>query len=272
MRKIIKVISYIFVIFMAVITLFPFLYMISSALMSFGEVTAIPPKLLPASPQLSNFREAMKAAPFARYFVNTVFVSLVNTLGTLATTVLAAFALSFLNFRGKKFLENFMLALLMVPFEIIIFTNYSTIAKLGLLDTYLALIIPFMASVFYIFYLKEFLRSVPMEFYNAAKVDGASDFEFIRRVMVPMCKQNLFTIGLLNFITGWNSFLWPILVTNTKNMRLISNGLSAFATEAGQLIHLQMAASSITILPILILYLIFRKQILRGVAFGGIKG
>ena len=272
MRKIIKVISYIFVIFMAVITLFPFLYMISSALMSFGEVTAIPPKLLPASPQLSNFREAMKAAPFARYFVNTVFVSLVNTLGTLATTVLAAFALSFLNFRSKKFLENFMLALLMVPFEIIIFTNYSTIAKLGLLDTYLALIIPFMASVFYIFYLKEFLRSVPMEFYNAAKVDGASDFEFIRRVMVPMCKQNLFTIGLLNFITGWNSFLWPILVTNTKNMRLISNGLSAFATEAGQLIHLQMAASSITILPILILYLIFRKQILRGVAFGGIKG
>ena len=272
MRKIIKVISYIFVIFMAVITLFPFLYMISSALMSFGEVTAIPPKLLPASPQLSNFREAMKAAPFVRYFVNTVFVSLVNTLGTLATTVLAAFALSFLNFRGKKFLENFMLALLMVPFEIIIFTNYSTIAKLGLLDTYLALIIPFMASVFYIFYLKEFLRSVPMEFYNAAKVDGASDFEFIRRVMVPMCKQNLFTIGLLNFITGWNSFLWPILVTNTKNMRLISNGLSAFATEAGQLIHLQMAASSITILPILILYLIFRKQILRGVAFGGIKG
>ena len=272
MRKIIKIISYIFVIFMAVITLFPFLYMISSALMSFGEVTAIPPKLLPASPQLSNFREAMKAAPFARYFVNTVFVSLVNTFGTLATTVLAAFALSFLNFRGKKFLENFMLALLMVPFEIIIFTNYSTIAKLGLLDTYLALIIPFMASVFYIFYLKEFLRSVPMEFYNAAKVDGASDFEFIRRVMVPMCKQNLFTIGLLNFITGWNSFLWPILVTNTKNMRLISNGLSAFATEAGQLIHLQMAASSITILPILILYLIFRKQILRGVAFGGIKG
>nr|WP_072537983.1 carbohydrate ABC transporter permease [Anaerococcus mediterraneensis] len=272
MRKIIKVISYIFVVFMAVITLFPFLYMISSALMSFGEVTAIPPKLLPASPQLSNFREAMKAAPFARYFVNTVFVSLVNTLGTLATTVLAAFALSFLNFRGKKVLENFMLALLMVPFEIIIFTNYSTIAKLGLLDTYLALIIPFMASVFYIFYLREFLRSVPMEFYNAAKVDGASDFEFIRRVMVPMCKQNLFTIGLLNFITGWNSFLWPILVTNTKNMRLISNGLSAFATEAGQLIHLQMAASSITILPILILYLIFRKQILRGVAFGGIKG
>lgn len=272
MRKVLKVLSFIFIIIMAAVTLFPFLYMISSSLMSFGEVTQIPPKLLPKAPQFANYVEAMKAAPFARYFVNTVFVSLINTMGTLITTVLAAFALNFLNFKGKTVLQNFMLALLMVPFEIIIFTNYSTIAKLGLLDTYTALIIPFLASVFYIFYLKEFLKSVPMEFYNVAKVDGASDFEFIRKVMIPMCKQNLFTIGLLNFITGWNSFLWPILVTNTKNMRLISNGLSAFATEAGQLIHLQMAASTITILPILILYFIFRKQILRGVSFGGIKG
>ncbi|WP_311532303.1 carbohydrate ABC transporter permease, partial [uncultured Anaerococcus sp.] len=193
MRKVLKVLSFIFIIIMAAVTLFPFLYMISSSLMSFGEVTQIPPKLLPKAPQFANYVEAMKAAPFARYFVNTVFVSLINTMGTLITTVLAAFALNFLNFKGKTVLQNFMLALLMVPFEIIIFTNYSTIAKLGLLDTYTALIIPFLASVFYIFYLKEFLKSVPMEFYNAAKVDGASDFEFIRRVMIPMCKQNLFT-------------------------------------------------------------------------------
>lgn len=111
-----------------------------------------------------------------------------------------------------------------------------------------------------------------MDYYNAAKVDGASDFEFIRRVMIPLSKSTLFTIGLLNFIAGWNSFLWPLLVTNTKDMRMISNGLSAFATEAGSYIHLQMAASTITILPILILYFIFRKQILKGVSYGGLKG
>ena len=111
-----------------------------------------------------------------------------------------------------------------------------------------------------------------MDYYNAAKVDGASDFEFITRVMVPLSKSTLFTIGLLNFIAGWNSFLWPILVTNSKNMRMISNGLSAFATEAGSYIHLQMAASTITILPILILYFIFRRQILEGVSYGGLKG
>ena len=123
MKKVLKVLAFIFILIMAAVTLFPFLYMISSALMSFGEVTAIPPKLIPEVPQFGNFREAMKAAPFARYFVNTVFVSLVNTMGTLITTTLAAFALNFMNFKGKNVLQNFMLALLMVPFEIIIFTN-----------------------------------------------------------------------------------------------------------------------------------------------------
>ena len=177
-----------------------------------------------------------------------------------------------MDFKYKKTLKNFLLSLLMIPFEIIIFTNFNTIARLGILDTYTALIIPFLASVFYIFYLTEFLKSIPLDFYKASKVDGASDFEFIRKVMIPMTRSNLFTIGLLNFITGWNSFLWPILVTNSRDMRLISNGLSAFATEAGSMIHLQMAASTITIMPILILYFLFRKQILKGVSIGGIKG
>ncbi len=272
MKQVTKVISYIFILIMAIITLFPFLYMISSSLMTFGEVTSIPPKLFPASPQFQNFREAMKVAPFGRYFANTVFVTIVNTLGTLITTTLAAFAINFLNFKHKRLVESILLSLLMIPFEIIVFTNFRTIAKLSLLDSYWALILPFMASVFYIIYLRQFLRSIPMDYYNAAKVDGASDFEFITRVMIPLSKSTLFTIGLLNFIAGWNSFLWPLLVTNTKNMRMISNGLSAFATEAGSYIHLQMAASTITILPILILYFIFRKQILAGVSYGGIKG
>ena len=271
MRKVLKVLSFIFIIIMAAVTLFPFLYMISSSLMSFGEVTQIPPKLLPKAPQFANYVEAMKAAPFARYFVNTVFVSLINTMGTLITTVLAAFALNFLNFKGKTVLQNFMLALLMVPFEIIIFTNYSTIAKLGLLDTYTALIIPFLASVFYIFYLKEFLKSVPMEFYNAAKVDGASDFEFIRRVMIPMCKQNLFTIGLLNFITGWNSFLWPSLTVTDPNkqqiMQIIRSMSSMYSSEYGTI----MAATTIATIPGFILFLIFKRYIIQGVVLSGIK-
>lgn len=259
-------------IILAIITLFPFIYMILSSLMTFQEATSIPPTLIPKKLQFSNYSEAMKAAPFGIYFLNTIFTSLTTTIGTLITTVLAAFALVKLQFKGKNFVVLFMAALLMVPYEITVFTNYQTIAKLGMLDTYWALIIPHMASIFYIFYLKGYLESTPISYYKAAKVDGASDLEFIVRILIPMSKPALFTMGILSFISGWNSFLWPILVTNSRNMRLISNGLSAFSSESGTAVQLQMAASTITIIPIFILYFIFRKQIMRGVSRSGLKG
>lgn len=272
MHKILKSIGWIYVLIMALITLFPFLYMISSSLMTFQEATSIPPTLIPETPAFGNYAEAMEKAPFARYFLNTIFTSLSTTIGTLITTVLAAFALSQLDFRFKKLLSIGLIALLMVPFEVVVFTNYRTIARMGLLDSYPALILPFLASVFYLFYLKEYLSSIPSAYYKAAKVDGCSDLEFIWKIMIPLSKPALFTMGLLLFISGWNSFMWPILVTNTTNMRLISNGLSKFATESGTQVHLQMAASALAVIPILILYLIFRKQIIRGVARSGVKG
>ena len=214
----------------------------------------------------------MKQAPFVRYFFNTILVSGLSTLGTIVTSILAAFALVKLEFRFKNVLVMGMITLLMVPYEVVVFTNYQTIAKLGLLNSYTALIVPSLASVFYIFYLKEYLTSIPISYYKAAKVDGCSDLEFIRRILIPLAKPSLFTMGILSFISGWNSFLWPILVTNTKEMRLLSNGLSSFATESGTSVHLQMAASTIAIVPILIIYLIFRKQIIRGVVKSGVKG
>lgn len=272
MKKISSVLSKAFIIIMALITLFPFVYMILSSLMTFQEATSIPPKLFPSKAQWGNFALAMKQAPFVRYFFNTILVSGLSTLGTIVTSILAAFALVKLEFRFKTVLVMGMIALLMVPYEVVVFTNYQTIAKLGLLNSYTALIVPSLASVFYIFYLKEYLTSIPISYYKAAKVDGCSDLEFIRRILIPLAKPSLFTMGILSFISGWNSFLWPILVTNTKEMRLLSNGLSSFATESGTSVHLQMAASTIAIVPILIIYLIFRKQIIRGVVKSGVKG
>lgn len=272
MKFLSKSFQYILVILMAIITLFPFIYMLFSGLMTYQEATSIPPSLFPSQLNFANYIEAMSKAPFPRYFLNTSFVSIVNTLGTLITTILAAFSLYFMEFRFKNILEYVMIGLLMVPFEVVVFTNYKTIATLGILDTYWALILPFMASVFYIFYLKKYFSSIPKSYYLAAKVDGCTDLEFIWKILLPLSKNALFTIGLLNFITGWNSFMWPILVTNSPEMRLISNGLSAFATEAGSQVHLQMAASTIAIVPILLLYLVFRKQIIRGVSRSGLKG
>lgn len=272
MKKVNLVLSKTFIVIMAIITIFPFVYMILSSLMTFQEATSIPPTFFPKELQWNNFREAMQQAPFVRYFFNTILVAGVSTLGTVITSLLAAFAFVKLEFRFKNALLIGMVALLMVPYEVVVFTNYQTIAKLGLLDTYSALIIPSLASVFYIFYLKEYLTSIPISYYKAAKVDGCSDLEFIWRILLPLAKPSLFTMGILSFINGWNSFLWPILVTNTKEMRLLSNGLSSFATESGTMVQLQMAASTIAIVPILILYMVFRKQIIRGVVKSGVKG
>ena len=272
MNKIVDILLKIFLIIMAVITLFPFIYMLLASLMTFQEATSVPPTFIPAKLNFSNYAEAMTKAPFVRYFFNTVYTSAITTFGTIVTTVLAGFALVKLEFKGKGILLMFIAALLMVPYEVTVFTNYQTIAKLGMLNSYWALTVPHLASIFYIFYLKGFLSNLPISYYKAAKVDGCSDLEFIWRIMVPMAKPALFTIGILSFISGWNSFLWPILVTNDKNLRLISNGLSAFASESGTAVHLQMAAATLAIVPILILYLIFRKQIMRGVARSGVKG
>ena len=272
MKKFNSVLSKTFIVLMAIITLFPFVYMILSSLMTYQEATSIPPTLFPKELQWKNFAQAMEQAPFIRYFFNTIIVAGISTIGTVITTILASFALVQLEFKYKNALILGMAALLMVPYEVTVFTNYQTIAQLGLLDTYSALILPSLASVFYVFYLKEYLSSVPSSYYKAAKVNGCSDLEFVKRILLPLAKPALFTMGILSFIGGWNSFLWPILVTNSKEMRLLSNGLSSFATESGTNVQLQMAASTIAIVPILVLYLIFRKQIIRGVVKSGVKG
>ena len=249
MKKVNLFLSKTFIVIMSLITLFPFVYMILSSLMTFQEATSIPPTFIPKEFQWENFKLAMEQAPFVRYFFNTIIVAGLSTIGTLITSILAAFALVKLEFKYKNILVMSMAALLMVPYEVTVFTNYQTIANLGLLNTYTALILPSLASIFYIFYLKNYLTSIPLSYYKAAKVDGCGDLEFIRRILIPLAKPSLFTMGILTFINGWNSFLWPILVTNNKEMRLLSNGLSAFATESGTNVHLQMAASPIAIVP-----------------------
>ncbi|OON99934.1 MAG: sugar ABC transporter permease [Epulopiscium sp. Nele67-Bin004] len=270
--KVMTALAYAFIIAMSIITLFPFVYMILASLMTFQEATSIPPTLFPAVPQFENYSVAMSKAPFGRYFFNTVYVAGMSTFLTLVTTVLAGFAFAKLQFKGKKALLGFLVALMMVPYEVVVFSNYQTIAQMKLMNTYTGLIIPSAASVFYIFYLKGFLESIPMSYYNVAKVTGASDLEFITKVMLPLAKPALFTMSILSFIGGWNSFIWPVLITNSTDMRLLGNGLSAFATESGTDVHLQMAASTITIIPILLLYFIFRRQIIRGVVKSGVKG
>lgn len=267
-----NLIAYLVLAIFALITVFPFVYMILGGLMSYSETTTIPPTLIPHKFNWENYAKVFAQAPFARYFLNTFITASVTTIVSLFNALLAAFALTSLKFKGKGLVQSLLLSLLMVPGEAIIFTNYNTIAKMGLLNTYLGLVLPFLTSIFYMYYLQSYFGSISDTIYKAAMINGASDWEYIWKVLVPMSKGGLFTVGLLSFISGWNAFLWPLLVTKEDSMRLLNNGLSSFASDSGSETELQLAAATLTVFPILIVYFIFRKQIIRGVVRNDLKG
>ena len=161
---------------------------------------------------------------------------------------------------------------MMIPGEVLIITNFKTISALRWLDTYQALVVPYMANVLYIYMLREFFLKVPKQLYFAAKVDGANDWKFLWKIMVPMAKGSIITICILVGINSWNSFLWPLLVTNKEEMRLLSNGLTAFQSDAGNRYELLMAASTIITIPVMIAYIFLHKKIMNGITVGGVKG
>ena len=267
-----KTISYSLLAFGAFWMLLPFFWMVVTSVKTLQESIAVPPTWLPAKVMWSNYAEAARIAPFALYFRNTVFISSVNTVFTLLVTILSAFVFAQLRFWGKEILFSILLASIMVPGEMLIIQNFVTIAHLGWIDTFAALIVPWVASVFYIFLLRQYFLQIPEQLYYAARVDGCGDWKYLWRVMVPNAKNALFTIAILNFVASWNAFLWPLLVTNSDDKRVLTIGLTKFTDEAGSLVHLQMAAATVIVVPMVVIYMILRKYIVEGVTRSGIKG
>ena len=263
---------YFFLTLGAVIMLFPFFWMFSSAFKTTQESNKFPPQWLPGHLSLDNFRRAFAMAPFAKYFFNSVFVMVCSVGLTTFTTILAAFAFSRLRFPGRKLIFSLLLSLMMIPFEMLIITNYSTIVDLGLWDTLIALILPFTSSIFYTYILKGFFDSVSDSLYWSARIDGSSNWRYLWKVMVPMARPSLTTIILLNALASWNSCMWPMYVISSDTNRTLPWGLQVFTTEAGSYPELLMAASTVVVLPVIILFLFARKYIVRGVARGGLKG
>jgi multiple sugar transport system permease protein len=187
-------------------------------------------------------------------------------------TILAAFAFSRLKFPGRDLLFSFCIALMMIPFEMIVITNYSIISRMGLLDNLVGLIIPFTSSIFYVYILRNFFLSIPDSLYYSARVDGASNWQYLWKIMVPIASPALFTIALLNTILSWNAFFWPLLIVNTRTNRTLPLGLYAFITDGGVRYERLMAAATLVVIPIIILFLFARKNIVNGVARGGLKG
>lgn len=265
-------IKYFLLVIFAIITVFPFYWMISSSLKSGFEVIQTPPTMIPENVMWSNYSTAFSMAPFGRYFINTIIVTVLSIVSTVVISILSAFAFSHLEFKGRDLIFSIFIASMMIPGEVLIVNNFKTISNLGMIDTYTSLFIPYAASVLYIYMLREFFLTVPKPLYYAAKIDGAGDWKFLWKVLVPIAKPSIITISILVGINSWNAFLWPLLVTNNENMRVLATGLTAFQSDAGNQYELLMAASSIITVPIVGVYVFLHKKIMNGISLGGTKG
>lgn len=260
----------------AAVAIIPFLFTISSSLMTLTEANGR--ALLPSQPQWGNYVEAWRDANFGEYFWNSVIIATLTVGGQLVFSTMAAYAFARMEFPGKDFLFTLMLSTLILPEAITWVPNFITVAWLGRvtplqwINNWPALTIPFMASAFSIFLLRQFFQQIPDDLWDSARIDGAGHVRYLLTVVVPLSRAALVTVILFSFIGSWNALAWPILVTTTPDWRPISYGLFAFLTEAGALTHLRMAGAVITILPLIIIYFFTQKQFTEGIATSGLKG
>ena len=275
-RKIgLKVVIYGLLTVWALVVLFPFYWMVLTSVKSYGAYNSEwIPQLYTLAPTLQNYRDAFTAVPLGGYFTNTIIFTLATTAMMLIVTVLAAFGFSRLNFKGKDLAFTMFLALMMIPTELVVITNYVTITNADMRNTFLGLILPSITSVFYIYLLKENFSQIPDELYYAAKVDGTSDFKYLWKVMIPICKPTIVTVTILKVIECWNSYIWPRLITDDQAYFLVSNGIQEIRENGfgRENIPAMMAAVVVISVPLILLFLIFRKKIMAGVSRGGVKG
>ncbi len=270
-----KTLTYIFLFILAVIMVFPFYWMLISSVKTIDEYYLTIPTFWPQTFQFTNYLDAWNKADFGRYMINTVLVGVTSTLVSLFITILAAFAFAKLKFKGREALFSILLATMMIPGEMFTITNYQTVSNWGWKNSYTVLIVPFLVSVFYIYLLRQNFKQIPDSLYYAAKVDGCSDMKYLFKVLVPLSMPSIITITILKMMGAWNSYIWPRLVTSSDAFKLVTNGLrTAFNDEASGRINypLQMAAVVIVSLPLFIIFVIFRKYIMRGVSRSGTKG
>ena len=279
-QKVLKTIGialiYLFLLFMALVVIFPFYWMIISSLKEMGEYRQTIPTLFPQKVDWMNYVEVFQNRDLVlgQLFYNTMYVGIVSTVLSLVITVLSAFAFARLEFKGKNALFGALLATMMIPGELFTITNYQTVYLLGWTNTYRVLIIPFLVSVFYIYLLRQNFLQVPNELYLAAKVDGCKDLKYLWKVMIPLALPTLISITILKMMGSWNSYMWPRLVANDNAHRLITNGLrTAFTSAEGVTdVPVQMAAVAVVSFPLFMVFVFLRKYIMKGVSRSGIKG
>ncbi len=264
--------SYTLLVVIAAVMVVPFLWMITTSLKGAHEVYRVPPTIIPSELHWENFTHVLDTVPFGRFYLNTILVTTIITVSQVATAVLAAYVFARIQFPGRDIIFFLYLATLIVPTQVTMLPLFLIISRLGWIDTYQALTMPFLANAFAVFFLRQFFLTIPIELEDAAKLDGCGRLRFLWQIMLPLSGPALATITLFIFLGFWDDYLWPLIVTNSTEMRTLAIGLRFFIDESGAQFNYMMAAALMAVVPIIIVFFIAQKQFIEGIALTGTKG
>ncbi len=257
---------------LGIVVLFPLLYALGTSLKNAAEVNQYPPTFWPRIFDFRNYPDALRVAPIGRFLLNSFIQSGVVTLGQMVTAALAAFAFSYLEFPGRQALFFLFLSTLMIPAEVTLIPNYLTVRSLGWLNTYPALVAPFLATAFGTFLLRQFFLTIPRELWDAGLIDGCSRRRFLVTILVPLARPALATLAIYAFLSTWNQYLWPLLVINSQQMRTVQIGLAILQAQESVSWNLVMAGIVLIVAPTVFLFLIGYRHVVRGLTAGAVKG
>lgn len=263
---------YIISILLAVLALIPFLWMISTSLKSRGALMSIPIEWIPAEPTLDAYTEVFSRFPFLRTIGNSLFISVAFTLITLVSASMAAFAFAKLRFRGSGVILSIYIATMMIPTQVTMIPLFVVMNRLGLIDSYASVILPSMFKPFAVFLLVQQMKTIPNDYLDAARIDGAGLFHIYFRVALPLCIPTLATLAVTTFMESWNDYLWPLLMLTDRNKMTLPIALSTLNGQHNTEYNVLMAGSLISMIPIIIIYIAAQKQFKAGLMAGGIKG
>lgn len=257
---------------LAIIVAFPLFWMVSASLMSAGEASTFPPPLLPKAPSLEAYNELLGANGMGRYFINSVILAIGATVLALTFNVAAGYAFAKLHFKGREALFKLLLAALIVPAQVGMMPLFLMLKTMGLVNTYAGALVPWLASVFGIFMVRQFAQSIPDEMIEAARVDGASEFQIFTHLVIPNLTPILVTLGLFTFLGSWNDFMWPLIIMTDSGSYTLPVALAVLAREHVQDSEMMMAGAVLTVLPVLLLFIGLQRFYMRGLLASSVKG
>lgn len=271
-QRVMSVTLFIVLILAGIVTVVPFVWMVLSSFKTNAEISSLHQTIIPQEFTFDNYTSLQSNFNFLRYFANSVFIAVVVTVLVIYISCLCGFVLSKYEFRGKNLIFSFVMMTMMIPWSVTIISRYTMFMKAGLQDTYLSLILPVMVSGFGIFMMKQDISALPDELLEAARIDGANEFSIFHKIVLPMSKNSISAIAIFQFLWVWEDYLWPYLMIDSEEKQLLAVGLTTFngrySTDYGGL----FAATTISIIPVLIIYVIFQKRFVAGVAAGAVKG